>query len=459
MRFAVLYPSGLKANALLISVTLMALTGILGIRAHTVARVHIEESRSLLERDIPLQSLLFQLEAALSAKLQARKKWDITEDAAYEELFTKYQALESRIQAEIEAVKPGLIDTQASPSGLTNETIQKAHKTLIAEKEESLRQAHEVAARLRRVMSVAMIVSLVITAWLVVLLYRGLLRPLGRLRDATARIREGQLSCRMTEKGVSELREIAQAFNLMAARLESLDKAKNEFLATISHEIRNPMTALKEGLALISSEEKRLTPESRKRCLSACLIASKRLEFMINNLLNLSRTGAGILEREFAQRNIAQAAQTAIDEVRPLAEKKNIQIRLSAPESVPMSFHWEGVVQALVNLLLNAIKYGNDASTVEVQIHSVQASQSAEIEITNSGAEIAAAELSRIFDRFYRGANSSKQQGMGVGLHVVKKVVEAHQGAVSAVSGAGKTRMKISLPKHQPRLGVVEGVI
>ena len=451
MRFRLLYPSGLKANALLISVSLIALTVMLGVRANTVARVHIEGSKALLERDIPLQQMLFQLDAAFTAKQQAQKKWEITEDVAYGELFAKYGVLEARIIREVTEVWPGfdIIAKEAANGGLTEAHIQRAQEMLISEKAAALRDAREVAAGLLRVMTVALVLSIVITAWLILLLYQGLLHPLRRLRDATARIRDGELACRMKENGVSELKEIAQDFNSMAARLETLDQAKNDFLATISHEIRNPMTALKEGLSLLASEEKKLSAESQKKCLSACLIASKRLEFMINNLLNLSRTESGILERDFSRRNIAAAIQTAIDEIRPIAERKSISVRLLAPELVFMSFHWEGIVQAFVNLLLNAIKYGRESSIVDVMITNEVPSPNVEIEVMNAGADIPHDELPKIFDRFYRGANSLKQQGMGVGLHVVKKVVEAHQGAVSALSGSGHTRIRISLPKTQ----------
>src|SRR6185437_3662871 len=119
--------------------------------------------------------------------------------------------------------------------------------------------------------------------------------------------------------------------------------------------------------------------------------------------------------------------QSSVAEVRPIAEKKGIQIRVTSPESLVFSFNWEGMVQAFVNLLLNAIKYGTENSQIEVDVQTTEnPDRFVQISVTNSGKEIAPAELSKVFDQFYRGKNSGKQQGMGIGLHVVKRVVEAH---------------------------------
>jgi signal transduction histidine kinase len=448
MRFRLPLPTGLKANALLISGCLITLTALLGVRAYTVARVHFLETRALLERDLPVQGLLSKLEAAGTAKQQARKKWEITHDLVYADLILKYQEAVARTEREIERIRPGFFGnwTAVELSNVPEDRIQSVRARLAQEREQMVRHARDTAEGLLRLILSALVLSLIITAWLVILLYRGLMQPLRALEETTAKLREGQLSTRMSEQGVTELRELAIDFNSMAERLEALDRAKNEFLAMISHEIKNPMAALKEGLGLLAaSDERKLPPESQRRCVSACVIASKRLEFMINNLLNLSRSESGLFQYEFSRRDLCAAVQAAIDEVRPIAEKRSMSIRLQAPESLTASFHWDGIVQAFVNLLLNAIKYGSEGSSIEVAIRGAD-TEGIQVSVANSGKEIAPEELQNIFDRFYRGTNSLKQQGMGVGLHVVKRVIEAHRGAVSARSESGNTRMLIELP-------------
>jgi signal transduction histidine kinase len=277
------------------------------------------------------------------------------------------------------------------------------------------------------------------------------MEPLEQLNQATDRIKAGNLSYRIDSQGIVQLRELeelARSFNSMAERLEALDQAKRDFLMMISHEIKNPMAALKEGLSLLTAPEKenrKLSPEAHKRCVSACQIASKRLEYMINNLLSLSRSETGMFKFDLTQQNFVLAVQSSVAEVRPLADKKGMQIQVSCPENIRISFDREAMVQALVNLLLNAIKYGSENSTIEVQV-SAEPAHGVEVSVTNIGKVIAPSELTRVFDRFYRGQNSGSQQGMGIGLHVVKKVVEAHKGFVSALSEAGRTQMIVNLP-------------
>jgi signal transduction histidine kinase len=126
-------------------------------------------------------------------------------------------------------------------------------------------------------------------------------------------------------------------------------------------------------------------------------------------------------------------------------------------------FNWDGMVQVFENLLLNAIKYGNENSVIEIHARMTQQGGAEEamghdaevplprlphleLSVINDGARLQDSDLSQVFDRFYRGSNSRLQQGMGLGLHVVKKIVEAHHGGITAASEAGKTRFQLWIP-------------
>jgi signal transduction histidine kinase len=238
----------------------------------------------------------------------------------------------------------------------------------------------------------------------------------------------------------------------MAERLEHLDSAKTEFLATISHEIKNPLAALKEGMNLLASQGDSMLPHARSKAFSACLIASKRLESMINNLLNPSRMEMGLFDFDLTPKDLTAAIQTAMDEVRPLAQKKGMAIEYSGGEGILAAFNWDGMVQVFENLLLNAIKYGNENTTIEIRAalksRTIEKAELPHLELAviNDGRAIPEAELAQVFERFYRGANSKLQQGMGLGLHVVKRIVEAHHGGISAACEAGKTRFELWIP-------------
>jgi signal transduction histidine kinase len=303
---------------------------------------------------------------------------------------------------------------------------------------------------------VVFFLSIVVTAWVIYLFRKGLIEPIRRVNDATFRIHSGDLTTRVSLKtGVAELRNTARSFNEMAEQLETLDQAKKDFLATISHEIKNPLAALKEGLGVLAYHGESLSSESRAKGFSACLIASKRLETMINNLLRVSRGEAGWHQVDGTTRNLNQAIGMAIEEIRPLSEKKGMAVLLDAPEDLTAAFNWDGMIQVFENLLLNAVKYGQEKTPI--QIHAARGSRPVmgrgesiphvEISVSNQGLAIPESERKRIFERFYRGSNAMANSGLGIGLHVVRRVIEAHHGEIVAECDGARTRFRFWFPE------------
>jgi signal transduction histidine kinase len=423
---------------------------LLGTKAYSVARTHFAELSELANHDMKAQGLLVRLEGLASQRDQARRKFRITRDAEYRDLTEHYDELLREAANELQANLANT-DPELHFQGMSD--AHELRQQLAARRNKTLAHSHEAAQGLLRLILLALILSGVITAWLLTLFYRGLLDPLSKLKDATARIRGGDLSFRLqTDSGVSELRELAGSFNQMAERLEHLDAAKKEFLATVSHEIKNPLAALKEGMNLLATQGDSMLPNARSRAYSACLISAKRLESMINNLLHHSRMEMGLFDFDLTPKDLAAVIHTAMEEVRPLAQKKGMTIEYRGDPEIPAAFNWSGMVQVFENLLLNAIKYGNENSIIEIQSRTTQKQLEnaelphLELAVVNDGAKLPEQELSQVFDRFYRGRNSGQQQGMGLGLHVVKKIVEAHHGGITAATEAGKTRFQLWIP-------------
>ena len=427
----------------------------MGIRAYSVASQQLRDTRDLVQFDLRAQTQLTRMESLTQAKDLAEKKFRTIHDPAYAGLLLHNVNILKGATLEFEDTValsyPDLKNILGDLPG--TQDIEAMKVTLDSRRASKLLRAQDSSIGLLHLILSALILSIAITAWLLFLFYRGLLSPLGLLNEATLKIKNGNLSHRLdSDRGVSELREVSNQFNQMAKQLESLDNAKKEFLQTISHEIKNPLAALKEGLSLLSTQGESLTPQIRKRGFSACLIASKRVETMINNLLSLSRSEKGLFDFDLDFENMSSAIQTAIDEVRPLADKKGMQIQLRSSPTLEAAFNWNGIVQVFENLLLNAIKYGQENSIIEIEATTTE--KDIQVRVINSGKNITSSENGRIFERFYRASNSNSQQGLGIGLHVVKQIVEAHHGKVEASSELGRTRLSFWIPRGVLMLGL-----
>jgi signal transduction histidine kinase len=419
---------GLRVHALILSGSLIFLTAFLGCRAYQIARQHLDQIETLVHHDVKTREFVVHLESASEQELKKGR------ETLQKDLLPTYPALASQVK------------TMETPSD-----VARVRDKLEQHSQERLHEAKQAAQGLLKTIILAVLLSAGITAWMIFLFYQGLLRPLKRLTRATDETSKGNLSYRIPAEGVgifkfvelTELSELIRSYNSMASRLEGLDRAKSEFLQTVSHEIKNPLTALKEGMHLLANQGENLNAMSRQKTFNACLIAAKRLELMINNLLRLSRGETDLYQLEIRLGCVNKAVQAAVDEVRPLFERKKMRIELDMPENTQAAFNWDGMVQVFVNLLLNAIKYGQEGSTIRIRL---DVDSQIEISITNTGKTIAASELVRIFERFYRGSNSNQTQGLGIGLHVVKQIIRAHQGDVSASSSAGLTQLRLRIP-------------
>jgi signal transduction histidine kinase len=442
---------GLRVYALIPFLALLALIALLGVRAQTVARGHFEEIGALVNHDMKAQALLLRMETLALSRELAHRKLRITRDRAYTNLVSHYQAslrtAREELQSTLEQAYPDLAHARL----VTTADIRALRQGLDERRGDKLRHARDAAQGLSRLILSALLLSVGVMVWLLYLFVRGLIDPLTALKEATRRIRNGELSFRLpAPRGVAELQELSRSFNSMAERLEVLDSAKHEFLATVSHEIKNPLAALKEGMSLLATQGDSLPPPTRAKAFSACLIAAKRLETMINNLLHHSKMESGLYAFDFTRKNLASTVETAIEEVRPIADKKSMTLRYSGPAELPAAFNWDGMVQVFENLLINAVKYGHESSEIEVTAGYLASPSETlpriEVAVINTGKKLDEAEMPKLFDRFFRGSNSGAAAGLGLGLHVVKRVVEAHHGEVSASCADGRTRIAITIP-------------
>ncbi|HUR16483.1 MAG TPA: HAMP domain-containing sensor histidine kinase [Candidatus Limnocylindrales bacterium] len=305
------------------------------------------------------------------------------------------------------------------------------------------------------VMTVAAALAMLAAVFASVLIADRLSEPVRRLKSAATQLADGRLETRVMPRSASpEMQELAEAFNTMAERLQhSIEFIRSDrdrsrdFLADVSHELRTPIAALRTFNELFS-DEPGMDEVTRKEFVEQSRRQIERLDWLATNLLELSKLESGLVLLDLRPDDLRAAVENAVAQQLPNAERKNISLRMELPdEPVRQRHDPQRVGQVLTNLIGNAIKFTPIDGRVDVDLE--QTKDGAELRVSDSGVGIDPRELPMVFDRFYRGANSheSRASGSGLGLSIVRQIVEMHNGRVAITSTPGKgTQVSVALP-------------
>jgi len=272
-----------------------------------------------------------------------------------------------------------------------------------------------------------------------------LTRSLRRLSEATKAVAEGAFREPLPIKTKDEVGELAQSFNRMAVRLREIDQLKEQFYATVSHELRSPLNAMRESARLIEERAAGPLTDKQERLMSIVRRSSERLLRLVNEVLDLSRASAGLLPLERGWFDLPTVIARALDELRPQAEQRGIALRFEDGAGSPRVYgDQDRVVQMVVNLVANALRFTPSGGSVTVRVLATRADLQVLVEDTGSG--IRSDLLPHVFERF-RQAHSGRG-GTGLGLAIVRAMAEAHGGRVTVESEEGKgSRFTITLPR------------
>jgi len=278
------------------------------------------------------------------------------------------------------------------------------------------------------------------------LLMRGALRPVDEITRTAQRISSRNLAERLpvAETG-DELERLAVALNGMIARLEEAFLQLHRFSADASHELRTPLTILHGELESMAQRDD--LPAAVREGLGSTLEETERLSRIVENLLTISRLEAGEARVERTLLNLSEITRSTAEQMRLLAEEKNIALSFSASDPVLVEGDPSRLKQVIVNLLDNAIKYTPNGGSVEIATRNVNGFAS--LEVRDTGLGIAPSDLPHIFERFYRAdkARSRELGGSGLGLSIVKSIVVAHGGEVTVSSdGTTGAQFTVTLP-------------
>lgn len=273
------------------------------------------------------------------------------------------------------------------------------------------------------------------------------LQPVNRFIDQINRLAAGDFKARIQfGKPIAAhatFQEIETSFNKMAKELESTEMLRSDFINNFSHEFKTPIVSITGFAKLLKRGN--LSPEQQREYLDIIEMESLRLAAMATNVLDMTKVENQTILTDVAQFNLSEQLRSCILMLME-GKWKTKEIDFSVEFDEHMIIGDQELLQHVwINLLDNAIKFSPEYATVAVLIREQQ--NTLEVTVSNQGPKIPKEKLGRIFDKFYQGDESHSTEGNGIGLALVKQIVQLHEGKVSVVSENDVTAFTVTLPQ------------
>lgn len=299
-----------------------------------------------------------------------------------------------------------------------------------------------------------------ICAALTIWVYQSILRPLGKLQEATRKIRDGNLDFTLEVEDDDEIGQLCQDFEEMRIRLKEnaeekvqYDIENKELISNISHDLKTPITAIKGYVEGIMDGVAN-TPEKMDRYIHTIYNKANDMDRLINELTFYSKMDTNRIPYTFNKIFVTEFFDDCAEELDSELESKSVQFQYSnyvGPEVLVIA-DAEQIKRVINNIVSNSLKYMGSSREPRINLRVKDVGDFVQVEIEDNGKGIAAKDLPNIFDRFYRtdASRNSSKGGSGIGLSIVKKIMEDHGGKVWATSKENiGTVMYFVLRKYQ----------
>ncbi|MDF0708385.1 ATP-binding protein [Flagellimonas okinawensis] len=247
----------------------------------------------------------------------------------------------------------------------------------------------------------------------------------------------------------NELSAMAQQLKQANDELRIQDKLKDEFLDTVAHELKTPITSIKAASEVL--EDEGMPPELRNKFLENISRDTDRLDTLIHNILDLEKLSSNRTDLDIEEHNMSKTIQKAIKGVEQIASKKQVKIKFSTKDKVLAAYDEDRILQVLTNLLSNSLKF-TEPHKGRIKILLEDLKKEVLIAVEDNGRGIPDEDKEYIFEKFYQSKNQNvkKPQGSGLGLAICKKIVESHKGTIVVHKDfTNGTRMIFTIPKKQ----------
>ncbi len=348
------------------------------------------------------------------------------------------------MQGTPKAVYTSIVGPKDHEMRLVTQSFKFSIDTLTFQAAESFEESNRFLSSFRNIVLAIFPAVFIICGFGVFVMAGWALRPLKSFTAKVGQITEENLSERIEERGVpAELKPLAYNFNTMLGRLEGSFSKQKQFLSDASHELRTPTSIIKSFCDVTLNKER--SAADYKEAIRRVGDTVNRMCDIINRILVISRLDSKTIRFNPSRMDLMDLMKDVLKLIEPSSTSKGIRITLDGKGAIIRGDR-EGLTEVFTNIVENAIKYNKPGGAVDISVS--EFGGRAVVTVEDTGIGIPEGEIERIFDRFYRvDASRGVTVGSGLGLSIVKTIVEAHGGRIEVKSELGKgTAFKVLLP-------------
>jgi signal transduction histidine kinase len=419
---------------------------------HTRSYVAFAEPEAADRRNVALDGAQQELERLMGAGYA-----DVAApaDTLLRAISERLAAIDTLVQDDEPDAATAALDGVAPLFARGDTVIQVIGTEIDARSESDLAAAGRISAAALTMTLLVLLASLFIAVLIGAWATQTVVRPIQRLRRATAEVAAGEfiVPADLPYERHDEVGDLSRSFRGMTEQLANLDRMKAEFMSVAAHELKTPINVVSGYAELIQDGVYGEVTAQQDTALTAIQEQSRNLTQLVNHLLDISRLEAGGLKLEIEDVSVADLFERVHRTFDVLAHKQRIGFAVTLEESAPRVVRADGARlrdQVLGNLLANALKFTPEGGRIGVRGWGEAGHLC--VEVTDTGAGMPASQLPHVFDKYYQIGETARSKGAGLGLTIAHDIIEEHGGTISVVSQEGSgTTFRIRLPAAQQR--------